>query len=105
MATYVMLTRLSPDALKGPDSIGQLNEQVDERIKADCPEVHWVANYALLGPYDYLDIFEATDEEAAMKVALIVRSFGHATTEIWGATTWERFSAMASHLGGLLLAA
>jgi hypothetical protein len=35
--------------------------------------VTWRANYAVLGPYDYLDIFETPDIEAAMKVSTIVR--------------------------------
>jgi uncharacterized protein with GYD domain len=45
----------------------------------------------VLGPCDYLDLFEAPDNEVAAKVAVIVRSFGHATTETWPVTPWERF--------------
>lgn len=103
MSTYVMLTRLSPEALTRPDAAKDLSDRVTDRLKAECPEVRWIANYALLGPYDYLDIFEAPDEDAATKVALVVRSLGHATTEIWVATPWERFIATASHLGGILV--
>lgn len=98
MATYVMLTRLSPDALKRPESVVELNKQVEDRIKRECPEVKWIANYAVLGPTDYLDIFEAPDSEAATKVSLLVRSFGHATTETWIATPWERFVTLAKKL-------
>lgn len=100
MATYVMLTRLSPDALTRPGAVGDLNRQVEDRIKRECPEVRWVANYAVLGPYDYLDVFEAPDPEMATKVALLVRSFGHATTETWVATPWERFLEMADQMEG-----
>lgn len=50
-----------------------------------------MASYAVLGPCDYLDIFEAPNEEVAAKVALVVRSFGHAVTETWVATPWDRF--------------
>lgn len=98
MATYVMLTRLSPDALKRPESVVELNKQVEDRIKRECPGVKWVANYAVLGPADYLDVFEAPDAEAATKVSLLVRSFGHATTETWIATPWERFVTLAKTL-------
>lgn len=49
-------------------------------------------------PLDYLDIFEAPDPEAATKVALIVRSFGHAATETWLATNWDRFLELAREL-------
>jgi uncharacterized protein with GYD domain len=93
-----MLTRLSPDALKRPESVVELNKQVEDRIKRECPGVKWVANYAVLGPADYLDIFEAPDAEAATKVSLLVRSFGHATTETWIATPWERFVSLAKTL-------
>ena len=91
MPTYIMLTRLAPEAIKEPKSLDELGQQVISKLKADAPEVTWRSSYSVLGAYDYLDIFEAPDNEAAMKVAVIVRSFGHATTEIWPATPWERF--------------
>lgn len=98
MPTYAMLTRLSPEALARPESVIDLNRQVEDRIKQECPGVRWLANYAVLGPCDYLDIFEAPDVETATKVALLVRSFGHATTETWLITPWERFVDLAKGL-------
>ena len=95
MAIYIMQTRLSPEALTRPKSVAELNKQVEERIKKECPQVKWLANYAVLGPCDYLDIFEAPDPDTATKVALLVRSFGHATTETWMATPWDRFVELA----------
>jgi uncharacterized protein with GYD domain len=98
MAIYVMLTRLSPEALKRPESVVELNNQVEERIKRECHGVRWLSNFAVLGATDYLDIFEAPDEETATKVSLLVRSFGHATTETWIATPWDRFASLAKTL-------
>jgi uncharacterized protein with GYD domain len=98
MVLYVMQTRLSPEALTRPESVVELNKRVEERIKTECPTVRWVANYAVLGPCDYLDIFEAPDADTAIKVALIVRSFGHATTETWIAAPWDRFVELAQGL-------
>ena len=98
MGTYIMLTRLSPEAVAKPQSVTQLNKQVEGRIKKECPGVTWLANYAVLGPCDYLDIFEAPDVDTATKVSLIVRSFGHATTETWIATQWDRFVDLVSGL-------
>lgn len=100
MGTYVMLTRLSPEALTKPESVAELNRQVEDRIKKGCPGVKWLANYAVLGPCDYLDIFEAPDSDTATKVALLVRFFGHATTETWVATQWDRFADLAKGLKG-----
>ncbi len=98
MVTYVMLTRLSPQALTRPESVAELNREVEDKIKVECSGVKWIANYAVLGPYDYLDIFEAPDADTATKVALLVRSFGHATTETWVATQWDRFLNLAKDL-------
>ena len=98
MPTYVMLTKLSPEALTRPGTVVDLNQQVEDRIRRECPGVKWVGNYAVLGPCDYLDIFEAPDTETATKVALLVRSFGHATTETWLATPWDRFTELAKTL-------
>jgi len=100
MATFAMLTRLSPGALTRPESVAELNRKVESRIKQDCPGVKWLANYAVLGRCDYLDIFEAPDNDTATKVALLVRSFGHATTETWVATPWTRFEGLAKGLKG-----
>ena len=94
MATYVMLTRLTPDAVKSPGDLKHLEKKVAERVRADCPQVKWIGNYAILGPYDYLDLFEAPDEETAAKVVMIIRSFGHAQTETWTALPWERFERL-----------
>ena len=71
--------------------MGELERQVMDRVRAECPEIEWQSSFAVLGPYDYIDIFRAPDVEAATKVATIVRTFGHAQTEIWAATEWERF--------------
>jgi uncharacterized protein with GYD domain len=98
MATYVMLTKLSPEALKRPEIVTDLNKQVEDRVRRECPGVRWIANYAVLGPCDYLDIFEAPDPDSATRVALLIRSFGHASTETWVATPWDRFVAIARAL-------
>lgn len=98
MSTFVMLTKLSPEALTRPGAVDELNRAVEEKIRRECPEIKWLANYAVLGPYDYMDVFEAPNPEAATKVALIVRSFGHAATETWMATAWDRFLELARGL-------
>ena len=39
MATCIMLTRLSPEAVTRPGAIADLNKKVEERIRKDCPGV------------------------------------------------------------------
>lgn len=98
MPTFIMLTRLATNALRSPRSLEELEKQAMERIRVECPEVDWLKSYAILGSWDYLDIFQAPDIETATKVSTLIRTFGHATTEIWAATEWQRFKEMIRDL-------
>lgn len=98
MATFIMTTRLSHAALTDPGSIQDLSVLIADKVKRACPTVIWWSNYVVLGPADYLDIFTAPDIETATKVATIIRSFGHATTEIWPAIEWDGFKALLGDL-------
>lgn len=96
--TFIMATRLTPGALQSPKNLEELERKAADMIKNQCPEVRWMGNYSILGPYDYIDIFTAPDYETAMKVATIIRTFGHAFTEIWTATEWERFKEIVREI-------
>ncbi len=98
MLTFVMLTRLSPDAARSPQALEQLEHKAMERVRKECPDVEWVASYAILGPCDYLDIFRAKDVEAASRVSALIRTLGHARTEVWTATEWKRFKDIVRNL-------
>lgn len=98
MLTFVMLTRLGAEAARSPQALEQLERKAMERVRKDCPDVQWIASYAILGPCDYLDIFHAKDVETASKVSTLIRTFGHAQTEIWTATEWERFKEIVRAL-------
>lgn len=91
MSTFVVLTRLTPEAAKTPGELKRLERAVADHVRKECPQVKWVANYAILGPCDYLDIFDAPDETTAAQVVAIIRSYGHAQTETWTAIPWQRF--------------
>ena len=73
MKTYVMLTKLSPETSKQMKDRAKLGRQWLDRVKNKCPEVKFIAHYALLGHYDFLDIYEAPDEETAAKIRLLIR--------------------------------
>ncbi|MHA2609974.1 MAG: GYD domain-containing protein [bacterium JZ-2024 1] len=90
MAYYVLLTRLAPGVAKSPEEIRLLSKKVSEELKKSCPECRWIANYVVMGPYDYLDIFEVPNEQSAMKVSMIVRTVGNASTETWALVPWEK---------------
>ena len=105
MATYIMLTRLSHQALHSPRTLEELNHQVSHRIKSHCPDVKWKDSYVVLGPTDYHDIFQAPDNATATRVATIVRTFGHATTEVWPATEWSQFIKLVRDIPPSIVAA
>ncbi len=98
MSQFVMLTRLYPGAAHSPRGLEKVERDCMGRVREHCPEVKWLKSYALTGRFDYLDIFEAPNVEAAFKVATLIRTFGHAHTEVWGALEWEAFKQLAETL-------
>lgn len=94
MDTFIMLTRVSHEEMSTPQGLASLEQQVMAQVRSQCPEVSWLHSYAVLGPYDYLDIFEAPSVAAAMRVATLIRTFGHAESEVWPATAWGTFKEM-----------
>ena len=98
MATYILLTKLSAEATASPAKLKELEQEIKSKINKHCSSVKWLANYAILGPYDYLDIFEAPDDSVVTKVVAIIRSFGHSTTETWTATPWGRFKEIVNDI-------
>jgi uncharacterized protein with GYD domain len=100
MSVFVMLTRLSPELLRTPQTMEELEHQAMERIRTTCPDVVWLHSYAVLGPYDYLDIFTAPDMETATRVSVLIRTYGRAHSEIWPVTEWARFKEILRGLPG-----
>lgn len=98
MNTFIMLTRLSPEMLHSPQELRKLEQDTMEQVSAACPDVKWISSFAVLGPYDYVDMFTAPDIETATKVSALVRTYGHAYSKIWPATEWGRFKEILAHL-------
>jgi uncharacterized protein with GYD domain len=91
MPVFAMLTRLAPQMLRTPQTVEELERQAMERVREACPQVAWLHSYAVLGPYDYLDIFDAPDNETATRVSVLIRTYGRAHSEIWPATEWTQY--------------
>lgn len=93
MATYAILSRLSPQAVTDPKDFKKLAQTVAAEIKRQCPQVTWKESFATLGQYDVLDIVESADLKQLERAALIIRGYGHATTETLVCTPWSEFIA------------
>ncbi len=94
MATYVILSRFSPEAFRDPKDFKQLAASVATKIKSECPGVTWKQSFATLGRFDAVDIVEGDDVKQVEKAAMIMRAYGHSTTETLVATPWKEFVAM-----------
>lgn len=91
MASYVILSRFSPEAFREPGDFKKLAEAVTTRIKKECPGVIWKDSYATLGRFDVVDIVESDDPRQIERVAMIIRAHGHSVTETLPATPWKEF--------------
>ena len=94
MATYVILSQLMPGALKDPKEFKELAEVVSAKIQEQCPGVEWRQSFATMGRFDVVDVVESEDPKQVEKAAMIIRAFGHATTETLLATPWKEFLAV-----------
>jgi len=102
MQTYILLTHLLDEENGTSFTISQKERLVADNIRTFMPEVTWIANYVTLGPWDYIDIFEAPDMPAALKVSSLVRYYGAAHTEVWPAMEWDSFDKTLSDLTHLM---
>ncbi len=93
MPTFVILSRISPRASDDPKDFKDLAKVVSEKIKKQCPGITWKDSYATLGRFDVVDIVEAADSKEVEKAAMLIRAYGHASTETLVATPWKEFLA------------
>ena len=98
MKTYVMLTKLSPETSRQMKDRAKLGRQWLDEVKEKCPEVKFILHYALLGHYDFIDIYEAPDEETAAKVSMISLSKGAFQAESLSAIPYKRFLELAEEI-------
>jgi uncharacterized protein with GYD domain len=91
MPTYVLVTKLSPTSLKDPRGRRRAGQEWKAKVEKLVPGIQWKAHYALLGPYDFMDVYDAPDDAAAMRVSLLSRELGAASAESWPAMAYESY--------------
>lgn len=68
MPVYVMLTKLTPEGRRTVLNKPLRIREVDEEVESHGVKI--LSQYALLGPYDFVNIVEAPDNDTVTKVAL-----------------------------------
>jgi uncharacterized protein with GYD domain len=92
------MTRLAPEALHDARGRRAMGKEWLKRVHEACPDVKWLAHYALLGPYDFMDVYTAPDVETAHRVSLISRSEGALTAESWQGMPYDDFLKLMENL-------
>ncbi len=85
---YVLATKFNDIDF---DKRREQGEKWYQLVKEKVPNIRWISHYAILGPYDFLDIFEADNEADAAKVSLLSRSTGAIFAESWTAIPYSDF--------------
>lgn len=68
MATYIFLSTLTDDGRKTIRARPERIEEVNKEIEAMGARV--IDQYAILGPYDFITIVEAVDNEAVARISI-----------------------------------
>ena len=100
MPTFALLTKLAPDEARDPRVREERGKQWLNKVKTGCPGVKMLCHYLVLGPHDFLDIYEATNEEEAAKVAMISLSLGALSAESWTLLPYQRYLQLAKEMKG-----
>ncbi len=75
MPMFIMLTKLTDEGMetlrKHPERIKEVNEEVTQNFG-----VKIVSQYAVMGPYDFVNLLEAPDIDTIVKMAIDLGSRG-----------------------------
>ena len=89
MATFIMLTNLTPDGVKtlkgNPGRVQEVNKEVEQL------GVKVLSQWATLGQYDFVSVVEAPDEATMAKVSVELGSRGTTSNQTLTAIPAEEF--------------
>jgi len=90
MATYIMLTTLTDEGRKTVKEKPKRIQEVNKEVEAMGVKI--IGQYALLGPYDFINILEAPDNISISKVAMELGSRGTLQTMTMTAMPLDEFA-------------
>jgi len=85
MPIYILMSKLTASAMTGTAGRARTGQQWKRQVEEACPGIRWLAHYALLGQYDFMDIYEVPDGAMAFKVSLLSLEHGAVSAESWPA--------------------
>ncbi len=91
MPTYVMLTKLTVWGRKTIKERPERIKEVNKEVEAMGARI--IGQYALLGPYDFVNILDAPDDATISRVAVELGSRGTLETMTLSAMTLNEFIA------------
>jgi uncharacterized protein with GYD domain len=89
MAIYIMMTTLTDEGRKTVKTNPQRIKEVNKEVEAMGVKI--LAQYAVLGQYDFINILEAASNEAVAKVATELGSRGTLHTNTLAAMKLDDF--------------
>ena len=89
MGKYIMLTTLTDEGRKTVKMRPERIKEVNTELEKMGVSVH--AQYAVLGPYDFINIIEAPDNETVSRVAVELGSRGTVQLVTLSAIPIEQF--------------
>ncbi len=101
MRTVVMMTKITAGDAELVEVGSKLKNRANdvrfwmEKICEMCPGVTFKAHYALLGQWDFMDIYEAPDEATIAQVSLYIKSQGAFQVESWLAIPYDQITGPA----------
>ena len=98
MAIFIMLSKFSLRSPGEIKSLSVIDQELDQRLFKECPRVKRIASYALLGEFDFLNIFDAPDASTATKVALIIQSLGMGKTQTLTGIPFKEFRDLVEEI-------
>ncbi len=91
MATYIMLSTLTEE---GAETVKERPERIKEvNREIEALGVKVVSQYAVLGPYDFVNIVEAPDNETVARVSVELASRGSVRIQTLAAIPIDEFIA------------
>lgn len=104
MRTYVLMSRMTASG----DTIAEVasstrnsprnRQEWLKQVKLQCPEVRFLAHYALFGAWDFMDIYKAANDQTAARVSMLYSICTRYQVESWTALEADRIEALAEDI-------